>query len=98
MIQLCIFHELDRVESWCFNCQSVASLVCYFNTSPKHVVVSLSGMSLKEAEELQQLVNEMPAQKTQAIEKRKLIKAYLGSIMQSVMQVKNNLHCFIHQS
>jgi len=76
-----------RVESWCFTCQSVANLVCYFNTVPKHLVVNCGSCSLKEVEELQGLLREMPVQKSLAIEKRKQIQVHLKSVLQSLMQV-----------
>lgn len=65
----------------------MANLVCYFNTVPKHLVVNCGSCSLKEVEELQGLLRDMPGQKSLAIEKRKQIQAHLKAVMQSIMQV-----------
>lgn len=79
-----------RLEYWCLTCESVANLPCYFST-PKHYLLTIRGSTLKEAEDLQKLVKDIPVKKALAIQKRKQVQAHLNSLMQSLKQVEDGL-------
>ncbi|KAK4007914.1 hypothetical protein OUZ56_013075 [Daphnia magna] len=93
--------QLQRsLECWCLSCESVAKLSCYFS-NPKHTLVSIRGSTMKEAEDLQKLIKDIPLKKSLAIKKHKQVQAHLNSLMESLKQVevglkdqimKNDLH------
>uniref|UniRef100_A0A0P4YJA5 RING-type domain-containing protein n=1 Tax=Daphnia magna TaxID=35525 RepID=A0A0P4YJA5_9CRUS len=93
--------QLQRLlECWCLSCESVAKLSCYFS-NPKHSLVSIRGSTMKEAEDLQKLIKDIPLKKSLAIKKHKQVQAHLNSLMESLKQVevglkdqlmKNDLH------
>ena len=79
-----------RLENWCLTCESVANLSCYFS-NPNHYLLTIRGSTLKEAEDLQKLIKEIPLKKALAIQKRKQVQAHLNSLMQSLKQVEDGL-------
>ncbi|XP_057367824.1 E3 ubiquitin-protein ligase TRIM32-like [Daphnia carinata] len=83
--------QLQRsLECWCLSCESVAKLACYFS-NPKHTLVTIRGSTLKEAEDLQKLVKDIPLKKSLAIKKHKQVQAHLNSLMESLKQVEDGL-------
>lgn len=85
-----IFGFYNRLEYWCLTCESVANLSCYFS-NPKHFLVTIKGSTLKEAEDLQKLIKDIPVKKSLAIQKRKQVQAHLASLMESLKQVEDGL-------
>ncbi|XP_045033879.1 E3 ubiquitin-protein ligase TRIM32-like [Daphnia magna] len=93
--------QLQRLlECWCLSCESVAKLSCYFS-NPKHSLVSIRGSTMKEDEDLQKLIKDIPLKKSLAIKKHKQVQAHLNSLMELLKQVevglkdqlmKNDLH------
>lgn len=78
------------MEYWCLTCESVANLSCYFS-NPKHFLVTIKGSTLKDAEDLQKLIKDIPVKKSLAIQKRKQVQAHLASLMESLKQVEDGL-------
>ena len=80
----------NRLEYRCLTCKSVANLSCHFS-NPKHILITIKGSTLKEAEDLQKLIKDIPVKKSLAILKRKQVQAHLTSLMESLKQVEDGL-------
>ena len=77
-------------NKWCLTCGIPSKLTCCYE-NPCHSLVSMGNASFQDAKDLQLLVEDLPLNKSSAIEQRKLLDFELKNILKSLKESEDGV-------